>query len=195
MIVGLLISDGRDEYRAQTVESLDATVEGVNWIDVDDREHVLGFDGAIREAWAQALATDCTHIFHVEADYLFRRPVPLPAMAAVLDAHPYLAQLALRRQPWNTTEEAAGTIVPDDAVEMQWYGNAWLEHTRNFTTNPSLYPRWIAEYSWPEGPDSEGRFSGYIRRICPWLRFAYWGTRADPEAVTHIGTDRIGKGY
>lgn len=195
MIALLLISDGRDEYTEATIESMEGNIDGVDLVHVEDRDHELGFDGAIQEGWRRCLATDATHVFHLEADYTFNRPVPLPQMAAVLDAHPYLVQLALRRQPWNTIEAEKGTVVPDDAEEIQWYGSAWLEHTRNFTTNPSLYPRWVAEYGWPSGPESEGRFSGYLLRLCPWMRFAYWGRRDDPEAVFHIGLERAGKGY
>lgn len=191
----LLVSDGRDSYTERTVRSMQTNIDIVDIIHVDDRDHELGFGGAIREGWRRVLATPATHVFHLEADYTFNRPVPVQRMAAVLDAHPYLAQLALRRQPWNTTEEAAGTVVPDDAVEIQWRDNTWLEHRRNFTTNPSLYPRWVMEYGWPEGPESEGRFSGYLLRLAPWVKFAYWGARSDPEAVFHIGDHRAHEGH
>lgn len=195
-VAWLVISDGRFDYLERTMASArDALPEPDHLVHVDDTAHDLGFGGAIQEGWARVLATDATHVFHLEADYTFNRPVPIGRMAAVLDAHPYLVQLALRRQPWNTIEAEKGTVVPDDAEEIQWYGSAWLEHTRNFTTNPSLYPRWLCEYGWPDGPESEGRFGGYLRKLRPELRFAYWGARADDEAVFHIGEHRTGKGY
>lgn len=197
MIVALLvISDGRDEYRQLTLDSAaEMLPQPDHLVEVDDRDHTLGFDGAIRAGWDQILDTDATHVFHLEADYTFHRPVLLAQMGEVLDRHPYLTQLALRRQPWNDIEAAAGTVVPDYAIEHEMGASRWLEHTRNFTTNPSLYPRWLLEYGWPEGPHSEGRFSGYLRKLRPDLRFAYWGGRDDGEAVHHIGVHRAGRNY
>lgn len=192
----LAIGDGRYDYRERTFASAAETLPDFDHvIEIDDTGHELGFGGAIQEGWRRVLDTDATHIFHLELDYTFNRPVPVKRMACVLDAYPYLVQVALRRQPWNDEEARKGTVVPDDAVEMQWYDNAWLEHTRNFTTNPSLYPRWVAEYGWPSGKESEGRFGGYLRRLRPELRFAYWGRRDDPEACFHIGEHRTGTGY
>jgi hypothetical protein len=196
----LLISDGRDEYRAQTKSSLEAQVpEPDFFIEVKDPKHDLGFAGAIRQGWRRILAeTDAEFIFHAEADFTFNRYVPIADMVAVLKARPYLVQLALRRQPWNDQEKAAGGIVemrPDDYAEADLNGWRWLEHTNFFTTNPSLYPRAVCEYGWPDGPESEGRFGIALREQHPELRFGFWGSRDSGEAVTHIGEERQGVGY
>lgn len=196
----LLVSDGRDEYRARTKASLEAQIpEPDFFIEVKDPDHELGFGGAIRHGWCRVLAeTDADFIFHVEADFTFNRYVPIADMAAVLKAHPYLVQLALRRQPWNDQEKDAGGIVemhPEDYTEVDLNGWRWLEHTRNFTTNPSLYPRAICEYGWPDGPESEGRFGIALRERHPELRFGYWGSRDSGEACEHIGIERKGMGY
>lgn len=160
-----------------------------------------GFGGAIRAAWHQLRAEgEAPYIFHLEDDFTFRRPVPLHQLARVLDAHPRLAQLALRRQPWNAEERAAGGIVeqhPWAYTEKEIAGTGgtrFLEHTRFFTTNPSLYRRsLILERDWPRFPNSEGRFglelfaAGYVA--------GFWGARDSGEWVEHIGHERKGTGY
>lgn len=196
----LLISDGRDEYRERTIASAKEMVpEPDFFIEVKDPDHELGFDGAIRKGWRRVITeTDAEFVFHLEADFTFNRPVPIADMAAVLKARPYLVQLALRRQPWNNQEKAAGGVVemhPDDYTEADLNGWRWLEHIRNFTTNPSLYPRAVCEYGWPAGPQSEGRFGIELRKNNPELRFAYWGHANSGEACEHIGHHRTGTGY
>jgi hypothetical protein len=196
----LLISDGRDEYRERTVASAKEMLpEPDYFLHVDDREHELGFAGAIRAGWRRVLTeTDADYVFHLEQDFTFNRPVPIEEMGAVLRARPHLAQLALRRQPWNDHERAAGGVVemhPDDYAEHELNGWRWLEHTRNFTTNPSLYRRGICEFGWPAGTDSEGHFGIAFRESYPGMRFGYWGARDSGEAVTHIGDVRAGKEY
>lgn len=159
-----------------------------------------GFGGAIRSAWQYLREnTSAPYIFHLEDDFTFRRRVELVPMAAVLDLRPHLAQLALRRQPWNAEEQSAGGIVelhPDAYTEEEAGGSRWLEHSLFFTTNPSLYRRTlITGAAWPEGHDSEGRFGFELRADDPDVRFGYWGARNSGEWVTHIGNVRNGIGY
>ena len=195
----LLISDGRDDYLRATLRSYREMVREPDvCVHIDDRDHALGFGGAIQEGWRRMLAMDVTHVWHLEGDFTFNRPVPIDAMAAVLDAHPHLVQLALRRQPWNEQEKAAGgqvEIDPAAYTDREWRAHEWLEHTKNFTTNPSLYPRWVMEEGWPSGPESEGRFGGDLIKRRPELRFAYWGARSSGEWCFHIGKVRKGRGY
>jgi len=195
----LLISDGRDEYLARTRASAVAMLPRFDHvIHVDDAGHELGFAGAIQEGWRRVLATDAHYVFHLEQDFTFNRPAGVAGMAQVLRARPHLAQLALRRQPWNAAERAAGGIVeqhPDDYVERALGPYRWLEHRRFFTTNPCLYRRWICAQDWPDGPESEGRFGIELLQRRPDMRFAFWGARDSGEAVTHIGEMRAGVGY
>lgn len=161
-----------------------------------------GFGGAIRNAWRMVAADPChpDFVFHLEDDFVFNRRLDVAAMAEVLDAHPYLIQLALRRQPWNDEERAAGGIVeqhPGDFAEMRWEGHphVWLEHRRFFTTNPSLYRADLCRRSeWPTGSNSEGHFTHRILEHAH-ARFGYWGARDSGEAVEHIGHTRVGVGY
>jgi len=159
-----------------------------------------GFGGAIRSAWTTLRElTDAPYIFHLEDDFTFNRTVELVDLAAVLDRRQHLVQIALRRQPWNAAEVAAGGVVElhaDDWTEHFDGERAWLESARNFTTNPGLYRRrLIEEHEWPTGQETEGRFGIGLLEADPETRFGFWGARDSGEWVRHIGAARIGTGY
>jgi hypothetical protein len=159
-----------------------------------------GFAGAYRSAWAWLRIHDRNPlILSTEDDFVVTRDVDLRAMATVLDACPYLVQMALRRQAWNLAEIAAGGIVeqhPDEYTDCHDGVHDWLEHRRFFTTNPSLFRRrLILSHEWPDGPDSEGRFGVKLLLTDPTARSAFWGARDSGEWVQHIGIQRVGKGY
>jgi hypothetical protein len=193
----LLIGDGRDEYRARTLASLAEMVPPCDhFVEIDDREHRLGFAGAVQAGWELVLETGARWVFHLEADFTFNRPVDLGAMGRVLEREPLLAQLVLKRQPWNEQETAAGGIVeqhPDEYLERLAGVAVWTEHRRFFSTNPSLYSAAICRRAWPQTPSSEGVFTH--RLLADGYRFAFWGGKYDPPVVHHIGEARAGRGY
>lgn len=224
----LVITDGRSAYLAECVASARKHLCGPiteTWMydDTGDAQYreVLaqtypefthinagprqGFGGAIRYAWetlARLSAAD--HVFHVEQDFTFNRDVDLAAMAEALDDQPHLAQIALRRQPWNDAERAAGGIVeqhPASYVDSGDGAHEWLEHRLFYTTNPSLIRRSLIARGWPDVPRSEGEYSQYLLRTGTpeatpeEVRFAYWGRRGDGPWVEHIGHQRTGTGY
>lgn len=165
----------------------------------------LGFGGNIGRAWNHLLIeTSNPYVFHLEDDFTFNRTIHLEQMIDVLDSHPYLMQLALRRQPWNNLEREAGGIVEqfpnayEDCFDSHF---EWLEHRLFFTTNPSLYRLSLCSETWPDIPQSEGMFTHEllgrgIPTIAPSdIRFGFWGPRSSGEMVTHIGAERMGKGY
>lgn len=226
----LVVTDGRDEHLQRTITAAEAAVGDqvtAKWMydDTGDRRHCahltdlyrqwtvltagqrLGFGGAIGYAWhALAATSGAGWILHVEDDFVIRRPIDLEAMESVLLAHPYLAQMALTRQPVNALEQAAGGVVeqhPDAYVDCtDNLGRTWLEHRLFFTTNVSLYRAGLCRAGWPEGPHSEGRFGFRLREQgLPWgipgdeVRFAYWGARGEPPWTHHIGDHRAGTGY
>lgn len=224
----LVMTDGRQGLVDRAVQSARHNLPGIAewWMhdDSGDPMHRLGlsamfhaftqigygprrgFGGAIVSAWRWLAAESAAeYVFHLEDDFVFRRPVELAAMVETLDARPHLAQLALRRQPWNDAERAAGGVVeqhPDDYVECSGPTGMWLEHRRFFTTNPSLYRMSLARHcSWPPGAHSEGHFGisllerGTPEVPGPDVRFAFWGGRDSGEAVEHIGHERVGRGY
>lgn len=225
----LMITDGRDDYLARCVASANANLRGAiaeRWMfdDTGDDKYraVLadrfpqfrhinggprrGFGGAIRSAWAYlARHSDADFVFHLEADFVFRHLVDLNAMVAVLTERPHLAQMALRRQPWNADETAAGGVVdrnPRAYVERcDEAGRMWLEHRLFLTTNPSLYRRSLLNTGWPDCPQSEGVFThrllthGLPGVHADRVAFGYWGARDSGVWVEHIGHQRVGVGY
>lgn len=220
MIALLVMTDGRDDVldRCLAQPELDHPLITERWIHDDTGDAVhrgklrrqyptfmnlgaerrRGFGGAIRWAWESLAARSAARfVLHMEDDFLFNRPPDLANMACVLDAHPYLAQMALKRQPWGPAEEAAGGFLamhPDAYTDMSDGGHDWLEQRLFFTTNPSLYRRDLCAQGWPTGRYSEGVFTHRLLAD-PSLRFGYWGRRDDPPAVEHIGMQRVGSGY
>lgn len=158
-----------------------------------------GFGGAIRFMWSYLVAEDANpYVFHLEDDFLFNCDVDLAAMIAALELYPDLAQIALRRQPWNQEERDAGGVVelhPDSYYEQR-VGDDWLlMHNQFFTTNPCLYRRSLCRLGWPADPHSEGRFGAILRSQLMPMCSAFWGPRSDDPWVEHIGRERVGTGY
>lgn len=223
MIALLVMTDGRDHI-FQTIPSFEAFASGnvsERWIhdDSGDPRHAdklrrvfpgytvvstagrSGFGGAIRSAWQHLReSSSAPFVFHLEDDFTFGRLVDLGAMAALLDRHPELVQIALRRQAWNREELAAGGVVevaPGDFEDQrdEMLDLDYLTHRRFFTTNPSLYRRELVElHEWPAGDHSEGRFSAELFAD-PAARSAYLGSRFSGEWVHHDGSTRAGTGY
>ncbi len=160
-----------------------------------------GFAGAVRSArrWV-ADNTRNEWVVWMEDDFLLTRDIPVRDMVGVMAERPNLVQLALRRQPWNETEKAAGGIVemnPDYFTDVTDGVHSWLEHRWVFTTNPHLFRRSLITEGppWPTGPESEGRYGIELFGGSEQLRAAYWGSRSSGEWCEHIGVNRIGTGY
>lgn len=203
----LIVSDGRDEYHEQSLASMRANLPEPDCVvHVDDREHRLGFAGAVQEGWGRVLDTGADWVFHGELDFIYNRPVLLSKLIALLKARPELAQVALRRQPVGAEIPHGGFM----AMAPEWYeersegGFDWVQTRRNFTTNPSLYRADLCGIGWPDAPDSEGYFGFALKEDCglPWgvppedVQFGFWGSmRSGSEWVMHIGKERQGVGY
>lgn len=231
MIALLAITDGRDNHLGETIAALEANTDQAlvteRWMfdDVGTSEHrdklacwyphwtVLspgtrqGFGGILRFAWAHlAMHSTSEWVLHQEDDLVLQRPVDLSAIVGLLRDRPYLAQVALTRQPWNDAERAAGGVVQANAAAYadcaDEYGRCWLEHRLFFTTNLSVYRRALCLPGWISGGRSEGRYTHHLLNVgLPWgvpgddVRFAYWGGRTDPPLTHHIGEHRAGFGY
>lgn len=189
----LLIDDGREDYRDRCLDSAAEHLPPLDvMVEVSDPDHRLGFAGAIQAGWDGVLESGADYVFHLESDFLFEAPVPLGRMLHLLDIKPHLAQVALKRQPWNHEEKAAGGICELHPTAYLDRGQ-WTEHRRHFTTNPCLYRTALCERGWPQRPDSEGHFGIALRAegFC----FAYWGAPTAAPRVRHIGRHRAGNGY
>lgn len=229
MIAVLIVTDGRRDCITRTIPSAADQLRGDigEWWVYDDsgdpanREwltemwpnlrHIFhvdgrqGFGGAIRYAWNVIREqSECDHVFHLEDDFTFNREVPLGDLAEILDSHPEVCQMALRRQPWNQEEIDAGGVVevrPEEFLDMsRWLGHGhvvdWLEHRLFWTTNPGLFRRDLLDrFDWPDAPHSEGLFTRMLLAADPENRFGYWGARDSGEWVKHIGAQRVGTGY
>lgn len=167
----------------------------------------VGFCEATRRCWAAAAAGEQEHVFWLEHDFEFTRPVDLSELACVVEHDRAIAQVALMRDAANDAERDAGGLFElrrdeyrypempataptrsDVAVRIFRY----LEHRSYFTTTPSLMRReFMAENPWPDYAEQcEGRFG--IDLAERGYRYAVWG---DGEPwVRHIG-ERSGFGY
>jgi hypothetical protein len=192
----LLIDDGREDYLDRCLDSASTCLPPMDaCVMVSDPDHELGFAGAIQAGWDACLRAGCEFVFHLESDFVFTQPVPLSRMKA-LGRFTGLAQVALKRQPWNEQEKAAGGIVetsPDDFTERTFDWGTYTQHRRCFTTNPCLYRTNLCHYGWPQVSESEGVFSHFL--LERGFSFAFWGGKFDPSAVEHIGVHRTGTGY
>ena len=193
----LVIHDdsGDPEYAGWLVDTFGPT--GFEIISTAGRS---GFGGAIRSAWQHTRDTSSArYVFHLEDDFVPTRTVPLLDMVRLLELRRDLVQVALRRQPWNADEHAAGGIVeqhPADYADADESGILFLEHRRFFTTNPNLYRvELVRSTEWPAGEQSEGRYGIELLAEDPARRFAFIGRRDSGPAVEHIGTARVGTGY
>lgn len=202
----LVIGDGRDALRQATMQSFLANAGGyelVSVIEVDDRAHELGFCGAVEQGWRRLRALDAhfDYVFHLEEDWLFRWPFDVGAMSRLLEAHPHVAQVVLKRGPEHQIEHDAGGFVelwPDEYTDREFNDAGalwpWLEHRLHFSTNPSLYRASLMQLEWPPAPRCEEAFGSGL--VIGGATFALWGARTDAPWLEHTGTgQRSGTGY
>lgn len=165
------------------------------WADVFSTGQRSGFAGAIQSAWEQV---DGDWIVHWEDDFVLKEKVNVASFVAVMRDNPDVVQMALKRQPWNEAEKAAGGFIemsPYDYIEKTDGKHTWTEHRKFFTTNPSVYRGSLIKRGWPNVPESEGVFGASLFRDEPNARAAYWGGKFEAPKVEHIGIERAGNGY
>jgi Glycosyl transferase family 2 len=172
-------------------------------------EERLGFARAIADTWKQ-IQPGIEWIFHLEDDYTLNRVLNLGDMIEIMKWNPHLVQLALMRQPWNEEEKRHGGIwqwhstrgVEFTQKAMMGFASKpgarfeWYEHCGWMTTNPCLYPRWVADRGWPTDEGAgEGKMFRLMLQEDPQRRAAYFGNMQDRPMVEHIGHGRKGFGY
>lgn len=150
-----------------------------------------GFGLTMARAWELVRDSGCDYVFNLQNDFMFTCHVNMNDMQSVLEAHPNMGQMSLRRQPVSAAEKAAGGFVelhPEAYEEKEWQGHHWLDHNQRFTMNPALIPAWVARQPWPTPPYCESQFGVYMRE--QGYREGIWGKIDDPPMVEHIGTRR-----
>lgn len=221
-VILIVMTDGRRQYIEPSMESLQARVAGPiarrvlhddsgsprqrewlrnrypDWELVGPAtEHRSGFCAAYASAWAWLAEQPEPWVFQTEDDFTFDTDIDLDVLLDVMEKHPYLAQMQLRRQPWGAEPTEGGFV-------GQWphfYSDAtdgthhWLEHQRNWSTNPGLFRRTFCQRPWPGPPGCEGAFGDQLLAEDPTLQFALWGERTDQPTVRHIGLERAGGSY
>jgi hypothetical protein len=134
-------------------------------------------------------------VLHVEDDVLLNGPLDLPEMQRIMDAHPDLAQLSLKRQPWHEEEVEVGDMLswrPEDTFLKR---DGHIAHRAFFAATFSLTRRsFLAEHQWPRQGDSERRFARQLFRDSS-LYSGILGELDDPPRMMHIGKVRAGFGY
>lgn len=197
MTVGcVVVSDRGDLYLPGCLKELEAD----SWLPhvIDDSTHGLGMAGAVRAGFQWALDNDCDYVLWWEEDFRFgpeMTTVPFGGMKYVLESRPELAQVVLKRQPWNFHEQQCGGIIEANPTAYTEHSSPgqhvhWTEHREIFSLNPCLIPRRVLELGWPDGNEAE--FTE--RCLTAGLRFAFYGKKYDPPLVEHIGFQR-GEGW
>jgi hypothetical protein len=142
-----------------------------------------GGAGAVRSAWRNIVRGDQPrYVFHVEDDWVFTRPVDIDKMVTVLEEHPQLAQVVLRKQLMGVEAEWS----PPGGWEEAWFPHRdFVWHRRNWSLNPCLYPLCIPDtYPWPVG-GHEHHFTADL--LADGWRFAFYGNWDDAPHIDHIG--------
>ena len=175
---------GREDLLARTLQSAYEFVDcDFAAVAVSRDPGGLGGSGNIRQGWEIARTLNADYVFHLEDDWLFREPVPVAEMIAVLETHPSLANIILRRQPWGT--EGPGGYIGDNPAAFTDRGG-WLQHEQGFWLNPCVYPASICERGWPE----HGTEADFTATLPPGTTFGVWGSHGDAPRVWHIGDQR-----
>ena len=211
----LIMSHGRGKELKQAIDSIHSNLRGRidRWVihsdapnpcwnmwlrdrwggDIVINDGERGFTKSIINAWKHI---DDDYIIHWEEDFVLKEEVNVDLLRWILETSPELAQVALKRQPWNDAEKRAGGIIeqdPEAYTEEMKYGYVVTKHRKFFTTNPCIYGRNVVELGWPDEQYSEGMFGFKV-----WdagLYSSFLGSKFDPPKVEHIGYERTGVGY
>ena len=156
---------------------------------VNDDDH-RGMAANVQAGFDAFLKTDADFCLWVEEDMVLTHRLPLGEAAFWLDAHPDVAQVCFKREPWwgNPAEQAHGcqlAAICEQAGSVEEIAGVTV-HDFLFSLNPCLIPRDIVELGWD--PDNE---AGQTRRLLDMgYRFGSWGNPHGPDWAQHIGVER-----
>lgn len=195
----LVVGNGRLDYLAQAIDSLD--VEADHYLMIDDsgdasvartldREYPdfeivhhgwnYGMAAAVKTGWSWALDKGADHILHWEEDFTQTAPLPIHEAITILDTQHDIAQMLFQRQPLTPVEIAAGSVV---GAMNPTHLETWAIQRHIFSLNPCVIPRRTLELGWPAGNEAE-----MTRRVLDegWSM----GVWLDGPLVHHIGEHR-----
>ena len=192
MIALLIVANSRPAYLAQVLDSLPLLHPAHMFIQNDD-EHA-GMAANIQLGWQRALEAPWDYLLHWEDDMVLLRKPPLQVIANTLYMNPQVANIILKRQPWNDLEQQLGcvheAIRVSAATHIQHWPTAthdgWGEHDHIFSLNPCLIPRHIVERGWPVGNEAEAT----AKLLADEYTFGVWGQPYDDPYIEHIGQER-----
>jgi len=208
----VVITDGRKDYLTQTMRSIEQELHGeiANRFIIDDSgdeayhgwlveafgpRYIIihhaerrGLAAAVRTAWTMALAGGADYIWHAEDDMVLTQPISVEEIAQLLDEHPGLAQMSLKRQPVNAEEIKAGGFMQRNP-EAWHQRDGYVAHRTLFTFNPCLIPRRVAELAMRER--SDGLEAGITDTLLAHdYTFAVLGMIDDEPLIQHVGEHR-----
>ena len=207
----VVITDGRYYCMAESVTSIDQQLPPFTfrcivddsgdrayaaWLDRTFKDFAIlhhptrmGCAASVGHGWESAMLCGAEYVWHAEDDFTYNGPVDVGAMAAILDANPELAQLALKRGPHGPVEGAAGGLM--EVSPDKWTDHdGWCTSSQIFTFNPSLIPRRAIEVVLADRRPKLESNVAYIL-TAQGYRFGYLGQTTDPQRITHIGANRM----
>lgn len=210
----IILTDGRNDYLARTLESLETNVvfpqdASIYKILVDDwpvdreekvikklakkykvdkvvlNDENIGIDKTVQKAWS-LIPEGTDYIWHQENDFEYLNPVNVSEMIQVLE-NPTIVQVALVRQPWFADEKDAGSLLKTRPARFRQASVSNIDvviHRDHFTHNPSIY-----KAKWIEQMEgySEYKFKDLLLSKNGVLYFAYLGKLEDSHTILHIG--------
>lgn len=212
-LVCVVVDDGRGEYLARTMASLDhvhhpiysrvlindeASALYCASLDVEypewDIRHTgrLGMAGAVQAGFTAALEYEPDYVLWLEGDMLLIDDLPVQAAAEALSkpSNANLAQMVFKRLPWwgSPDEMEAGDQWAAIKRLAHFYTPCgdYAKHDFIFSLNPCLIPRRVLELGWDR--DNE---AGMTRKLLDsGFVFGHWGGLDSPALVEHIGVER-----
>ncbi|MGW4718863.1 glycosyltransferase family 2 protein [Nocardia sp. NPDC004260] len=195
----------RRDYIEEALASIDRHVHGITDIvfvdDSGDTDHHTwlaqhgkvvdvgrrGYNAAMKAVCA---AAEGEQILFWEEDFTAIRDIHVDQMAEILYLRPYLAQVALLRQPWFPIEHTYGGLI--EALQAKGHTftevDGVLEQTATFTCNPSVWRASVTTDGWPAGKWSEDRKRDIL--LGQGYRFGYL-----PGIAVHHDGERRGFDY
>lgn len=183
-------ADSLHSYAATTVRA-DGS-RGPRAIPVDViQTYGKGYNAAMQ---AVCQASQRQRFMFWEEDFVLTAPVSLVHLERILTERPYLAQVALLRNPHFKIEKDLNGVLPAlvarlgaDKVQLRLHDGI-IEQKGTFTCNPSVWQQNITAGGWPKGRWSEDRMRDIL--LAKGYRFGYLpGIRCHHDGV------RSGHGY